>query len=919
MRSALAVAILCLSMESPAVAGEVEPVAGARIDIDAGELGAALRALSTERRIHIIFFNEDVRALMTDGVQGVLTTDEVLKRLLDGTGLTFRYMDAETISIVPTSSPSSSAISRDNISLAQLQQGGDDATSLERSQEKTAANAGWTGSAGQSLSGGPRSAGGAAKLITEVIVTSRRFSEYVRDVPISISAYDGKALDLAGVKDFSSVAQFTPGVTFSAGNNLIAMRGISSTAGAATTGVYIDDAPVHIRQFGSAPSAVLPAVFDLERIEVLRGPQGTLYGAGSQGGTVRFITPQPDLSTYKAYGRGEVAFTEAGSPTYEAGFAMGGPIVEEKLGFRVSAFNRDEGGWVDWIDYNTGRTRDEDTNALETSVYRAALTWQPAEGLFITPGIFHQYQRLKNSSTMAQFWSNFGKHEFKYANIVPNTNEDRFTLSSLKIDYEIADYDIVSNTAWFKRDGLMVNDAGIWRLSNLQFNFGFPLLTRLGPDDTVGVPYFTSPGSFTNDQDNFTQEIRLQSKRDSKWVWLVGLYYSDSEQRNMEQGESAIGRGGLSDYDRLYQRLFGQTILERFGFPLFQGKYSYITDTWVWEKQKALFADVTFKITEKLSLSAGVRYSQMQFEFKAARGSNTQDGWTYSGGSTTEYPLTPRFNVTYRPSSDLMLYANAGRGFRGGGANSGALLDRCAQNIVDLGLGDIAAYQSDYVWSYDVGAKGRFLDGLVAYDVGAYVVDWSGIQQSNTLVSCGGSYIGNFGEARARGIDLMVQFVPIDDLLIDFSLGYMNSEYTTRVMSSAEADASVLINGGNSLPNVVPFKASLALKYNFRVREREGYVRAAYEYNGRRSDTLPTQDSTTTQYIENPLFPYLPETHMVRLRAGMSFGSCDIAIFADNLLDAAPLLSRTSSSQSDYYQVTTWRPRTLGLSLIYRY
>lgn len=151
---------------------------------------------------------------------------------------------------------------------------------------------------------------GTQSRISEITVTSRRFTEAVSDVPISISAFDTEALDVAGVKDFSGIAQFTPGVTFNPGNNLIAIRGISSTAGAATTGVYIDDTPVHIRQFGTAPNAGLPAVFDLERVEVLRGPQGTLYGAGSQGGTVRFITPQPDLYSYSAYGRGEIAYTQ---------------------------------------------------------------------------------------------------------------------------------------------------------------------------------------------------------------------------------------------------------------------------------------------------------------------------------------------------------------------------------------------------------------------------------------------------------------------------------------------------------------------------------------------------------------------------------------------------------------------------------
>jgi outer membrane receptor protein involved in Fe transport len=436
----------------------------------------------------------------------------------------------------------------------------------------------------------------------------------------------------------------------------------------------------------------------------------------------------------------------------------------------------------------------------------------------------------------------------------------------------------------------------------------------------VGIPYFNSPGSFTNDQDNFTQELRFQSNKGSRFTWVLGLYYSDSEQRNMERGESGVNvHTGVADYDLLYQQLFGQTIEERFGFPLFEGKYSYITDTWVWEKQKAAFADATFHVTDKLSVSAGIRYSEVEFEFNAGRASNTQADWTYSGGATKEKPVTPRFNVTYRANDDLMMYANAGKGFRGGGANSAALLDRCAQNIDDLGLGDVRSYESDYVWSYDIGAKGKLLDGRVAYDVGVYTIDWTGIQQSNTLVACGGSYIGNFGEARAKGVDMMFQAVPMDDLLIDVSLGYMNSEYSSQVFASADANAPTLINEGNSLPNVVPFKAALAITYNFFAFGKDSIVRAAYEYGSERSDMMPTQDRTTTQFLANPLVPYVEATHMVRLRTGMDFGSYDVSLFIDNLLDSAPLLSRTSSTQSDYYQVTTWRPRTMGVTLVYRY
>jgi outer membrane receptor protein involved in Fe transport len=712
----------------------------------------------------------------------------------------------------------------------------------------------------------------------------------------------------------------TPGVAFSPGNNLIAIRGISSSAGAATTGVYLDDTPVHVRQFGTGPTAGMPAIFDIERIEILRGPQGTLYGAGSQGGTVRFITPQPDLHTYSAYARGEMSLTESGDPTYEAGYAAGGPLVEDKLAFRASVYNRRTGGWVDWLDYNTGKVQAANINTTNTLAARAAFAWQPISGLIITPSVFHQVLKGQGSESVTQAWSDFDRHQFDYTNPVLASNDDRITLPSLKLEYSFKDYLLVSNTAYYKRDQFSLNDSGIWRLSNIQYNYGFPLLTPFGPDDAVGVPDFKGPGHIVNAQDNWSQEVRLQSNNpDSRFTWVAGVYFSKAKQHNVERGLSGINvRTGESDYDRLYMKLFGKTVLETFGFPLFEGVYSYISDTWVDEEQRAAFADVTWNISDKFSLSAGARYAKVKFSFEAGRASSTQATWTYNGGESNETAVTPRFNVTYKPMTDLMLYANVGKGFRGGGANSSSIINRCADYIAAMGLGDVSQYKSDSVWSYDAGIKGRALRGRFAYDAGVYVIDWTGIQQSNSLVGCGLSYIGNFGSARAKGFDLMVQAMPTDHLLLDLSLGYLNSEYLSQVKASKADTARTLINKGNSLPNVTPWKVALAATYDYNIFAKSGYTRLGYEYGSEQTGTIPGMDPGTTQY--NFVTIQRPATNMVRLRSGIRFGEgLDVSVFIDNLLDSAPLLSRSSSSQSTYYQVTTFQPRTGGVTVVYRY
>src|SRR5579859_7373432 len=186
--------------------------------------------------------------------------------------------------------------------------------------------------------------------LQEVTVTATRRAESLSKVPISVTALTQEALDDRGIKDFTEVARFTPGVNVdNSGTNNISIRGIASTGGAGTTGIYLDDTPIQMRALAFNPDEALPKSFDIERVEVLRGPQGTLFGAGSEGGTVRYITTPPSLNQTSVYARSEVATTEGGAPSYELGAAVGGPLIDNTLGARISLWYRRDGGWVDDI------------------------------------------------------------------------------------------------------------------------------------------------------------------------------------------------------------------------------------------------------------------------------------------------------------------------------------------------------------------------------------------------------------------------------------------------------------------------------------------------------------------------------------------------------------------------------------------
>ncbi len=363
--------------------------------------------------------------------------------------------------------------------------------------------------------------------VQEVVVTAGRREQALSKVALSVSAFTAKAMDVKGVKSFAELAKFTPGVTYDEERHDVSIRGIISKAGSGPTGVYIDDTPIQARALGLNANNTLPAVFDLDRVEVLRGPQGTLFGAGSEGGTVRYITRQPSLSDFTGVSHAEAAFTQDGAPSYEAGAAMGGPIVQDKLGFRVSAWGRRDGGWIDRVDYLTGDITQKNANAVDTYVLRGALTWEPTPDLMITPGIHYQRRDQHNYDNYWTALSDPGAGVYRNGTPEHMADRDWFYLPTLKIEYDWPGVKFISNTSYYKRlervNGYsatlydlsyfqQLTEGGVDpQLSDCVFCFGpNPLLTPTGPD-LPGFGRYEALNLITNRQENITQEFRLQS------------------------------------------------------------------------------------------------------------------------------------------------------------------------------------------------------------------------------------------------------------------------------------------------------------------------------------------------------------------------------------------------------------------------
>jgi outer membrane receptor protein involved in Fe transport len=760
----------------------------------------------------------------------------------------------------------------------------------------------------------------------EIVVTATRQEQPLSRVPISVSAFSQKTLDSKGVKSLADVARFTPGIQVTNGTNQIAIRGISSNAGAGTTGIYIDDTPIQIRNLGFNSDDSQPAIFDLDRVEVLRGPQGTLFGAGSEGGTVRYITPQPGLDKYTAYARTEISSTQHGGMSYEGGVAIGGPIIQDKLGFRVSAWRRHDSGWIDKTDYY-GNVLKKNTNSDNVTVLRGALTWQPTPDFTITPSIHYQQRTVNDDDYYVEGQSNPSHGVFKDSSPEYRRNPDRFILPSLKIDYDFGGVKFISNTSYFNRRNISGYDGTVYDLSYYQTltldplcsddNCATPpvLLKPQGIDPSVA--YYLSPSVVTNKQRIFTQEARLQSTDpNSPITWVAGLFYS--KQRQLSSEELVDPKG-----NQLFEQLFVMSLEEYFGeaaenggpIPLYNGKDSYINRSVSHEKQIAVFADVTWHITDQLSVTGGARYAKLDYSFSNFADGPQNYGFTSASGSTSSKPFTPKANVSFQIDRDNLLYATYAKGFRPGGANAPIPFAACSDDFDGLGItGAPASFKSDSVNSFEVGSKNKLFDRKLSLEASVFNIKWKGIQQFVNLNQCAIRYIDNLGQARARGFDLQLNARPIEGVTIDAAFGYTDAKFTQT--AAYASPTSILAVKGDSLGGA-PWTASIGVQYDFEAFGQNAYVRGDYQYASKERRIKERDPNAIASY--DPALVASAATNFVSLRWGATVGGADVSLFVDNLFDSAPLIDRThSGSDTLLFTNNTWRPRTFGLTAAYR-
>ena len=360
---------------------------------------------------------------------------------------------------------------------------------------------------------------------------------------------------------------------------------------------------------------------------------------------------------------------------------------------------------------------------------------------------------------------------------------------------------------------------------------------------------------------------------------------------------------------QLTQLLWGEDMITAWGEDLLPNGDDYINNTRAHDKQEALFADATYSITEKLKLNVGLRYAWTKFAF-----ANTNDGpqdllggppsfdnGGLAGGGKSEQPFTPKFNLSYQLTPDDLVYATASKGYRIGGATP-PLPPNC-------GTGFPTSYNSDSLWSYEVGTKDRFLERTLQVSASAFYVDWSNIQQAFYVPACGIQFTTNAGQVISKGFDLESQWQVTRALDLELTVGYTDARFSQTAL---DANGDVLNVKGDAL-DLPPWTVTVAAQYDFSVLDRDAFVRADYEFASKRTAPIPNEDPATAFY--DPGLVPNPAINQVSMRAGVSIGAWDLALYANNLLNAHPVLNLThQDSATTLYEATTLRPRTIGMS-----
>lgn len=737
-----------------------------------------------------------------------------------------------------------------------------------------------TGASAQTAAGDPQAPAKAPAASTEpeIIVTAQKRDQRLIDVPLAVSVVGADQLTTQNVTTLRDYFTRVPGLQYGGPNAAsLSIRGVTTGERLAnpTVAILVDDVPVGSSTYlGQAQIPDLdPAT--LETIEVLRGPQGTLYGASSLGGLIKYVTRTPSLTDFS--GRVEVGANHVshGGEGYSARGSLSVPILTDKVALSVSGFDRRDPAYVDNVDPVSG-VRTKDTNKAEYWGGRAALAIRPMEGVRIDLTAMKQIgSRVGDTDfttySITDFRPVFPTNnpaspnyrtllgDLTTAKVLANTRTS-FTMYTGRIGIDLGGAELTSITAW-SRSRLNTVEDGTNR-------FGFLLGLYPGYKQVV-----FNNGSLTN---KFSQELRVGGSG-PVIDWLVGGFYT-TEHSDTQQSLVAA-RGGGAD----------------------TAGYTGLNPTRY--RDQALFADMTYHVTPRLDVQVGGRYTDNKQRYSAISLVDPAAVPVLGPTSTitsglSEKAFTWLVTPSYRITPDVLAYVRVASGFRPGGPNA---------NLPTIPL---TSFRSDRVTNYELGVKGHLPGSNVTFDVALFQIDWKDIQLQNTDAASGFVFLSNGAKARSRGIEATVGWKPWKGMAVDANATYTDAELSRSLPAQSGGISSLIGAAGDRLPNTPHFTTNLSLQQDFALTsDVSAYVGANYTFIDRRLGQFLNTPGTTR--------PVLPSYSNLDLRAGVSIQHrWDVSLYLRNLFDERGVLTSSNAGGSQTVPTVNFlQPRTLGVVL----
>lgn len=763
--------------------------------------------------------------------------------------------------------------------------------------------------------------------LEEVMVTATKRETTIKDVPFSINAQTQADIERSGATNLEDLSRNVASLivqNLGPGQSQVAIRGVSAgqivrdqPGVKEQVGVYLDESVISLSLF--TPDLDL---YDLNRVETLRGPQGTLFGSGSVGGTIRYITNQPNLQNKEGSFEANLNTVTDGGVGGSVKGMINVPFGDGKAALRVVGYYTEYAGYIDALGEND--TKKKDVNDGTRIGVRAAITWEPNDSWVITPRVIYQeidfdgfnrqeaFNLFANPYTTTRPAIQLDKRE-QYLLLEEEFSDDTF-LADLNVLAEFNAFDMTFVTSYTTREILVSRDASALT-GSVSVDLGYP-------ESSVSLP---SNLRDTTDVDQFTSELRFSSNSDGPWQWLVGAFYSDTDrdyaQRLPTPGYAMVTDAVLGE---------GTSAAVANGYSNLDSPFN--SDLPYSLQQTAIFGEVTVNIGERTHLTFGGRYYDYDEERLITSGGLFANGDSMTFDKTSASGFTPRIMAAYDLNDSVTFNAQVSQGFRLGGVNDPLNANLCTPEDREI-FGGFQSYDDETLWNYEVGAKMAFND-TVTFNVAVFHAEISDLQVTLDAGSCSSRISFNVPDAHTTGIEFELNAQATENLNFSLAGSKLESEFDSTVIDSTGAVLGG-VEKGNRLPSVPEFQLAASATYNFArgwVDGSDAWFSATYQYIGDRYTQPSDQVPGAGDFVSG--LPYggasgnevtslnlnLPSYSTFNVNYGVAKDAWEVMLYINNLTDenANTSFDRERGGRARLgFRTNT--PRTFGVIYRYRY